>query len=234
MVSELAKERWMVEDAYAPKVVEFLESKGFSNIVRMPRFSIYDFEAERNGEKVYVEAKSRSPDKQPIFLIREIKILRLKRLKQITGRKVYFVFAWRDKCKLVEIDELFTADLSPFRVYILRSGNTKNARFVFSRALSRKEIDEIAKLRIQGLSVSEIARRMGVSETTVRRYLKKLGLTKPASKSGERVRDGVDIKILPETKMELKKLKNNLGVRSYSDVIEFLINKYYESVRVEV
>jgi len=45
---------------------------------------------------------------------------------------------------------------------------------------------------------------------------------------------GEDIKILPETKKKLKLLKIHLGMRSYDEVINFLINKYYRSMKVEV
>jgi len=50
----------------------------------------------------------------------------------------------------------------------------------------------------------------------------------------ENVRNGKNIKIRYSTWRKLALMKLHLGVRSYSDAIEFLINKYYESVRVEV
>jgi len=48
------------------------------------------------------------------------------------------------------------------------------------------------------------------------------------------VRNGRTIKVTDDVLRTLAILKIYLGMRSYSDVIRFLIQKYYESVKVEV
>ena len=50
----------------------------------------------------------------------------------------------------------------------------------------------------------------------------------------ENVRNGKNIKVRYSTWRKLALMKLHLGVRSYDDVIDYLINKYYESIKVEV
>ena len=44
--------------------------------------------------------------------------------------------------------------------------------------------------------------------------------------SQQRVRDGIQVKIRVTTLERLRHLKTVLGMRSYSDVIDYLVNEY--------
>jgi len=47
--------------------------------------------------------------------------------------------------------------------------------------------------------------------------------------SQQRVRDGIQVKIRVTTLERLRHLKTVLGMRSYSDVIDYLVNEYMRS-----
>lgn len=105
-----------IEAKHNPHAVEILKKLGLKNLIRMPRLCLYDFEAEENGRTVYIEVRTRSPDKVPYFIFRRSKLARLNELKRTTGRNVYILLMWRNTHKFVEIDKFPLADLKPINI----------------------------------------------------------------------------------------------------------------------
>lgn len=97
---------FIVEDKWIPEALQFLESKGFKDVKRMPRYSLYDFTAKKNGEECFIEMKTRSPDAETqIFHIKPKKLSRLKELKEVLGKPVYLLFINKHGKWLMELDE---------------------------------------------------------------------------------------------------------------------------------
>lgn len=161
---------YRVEDENTPEAIKILKKHGFTNIIRMPRLSLYDFEAEKDGKTVYIEFRCRSPTKAPTFTFSKSKLDRLKELKKKTGRDVYILLLRKPMYKLVEIDD-FPGDLRPFYV-VIGGKRIKTNRFPARGELTGEEILKIVNLKKRGLSNKDIAEEVGCSVVTVRKILK--------------------------------------------------------------
>lgn len=162
--------KWEVEDSYHPKVVEILEKNGFKNIIRMPRFSLYDYEAEKNDSTVYVEVRSRSVGMAPYFIIRKSKMQRLRDLKNQTSREVYFLLLQGDDYALYEIDE-DPENVKPFKLKIYGKEVPGLRFYPLKRGVTEEDKTKIVELRKRGFTIAEIAMKMDIGEGTVRNYI---------------------------------------------------------------
>lgn len=81
------------------------------------------------------------------------------------------------------------------------------------RRLSKREIEEIIELRRRGLTLGEIARRLGVSMMAVSYWLKRFDIPKPPSKM-ERIKE------------EILELVWRYGYITQKDVVKIMAEKY--------
>ena len=164
----MVNKKYLVEDVHREKVEEILQVEGFRNVTMMPRLCLYDYEAEKDGHRAYVEVKTRSVGYAPIFVLKESKLRRLKELKASTGREVYLLLLQGSKYKLFEIDNP-PDDLKPFKLSIIKG--VKAFRFPTRGELTDEEKKRIVELRKAGFPVVKIALELGRSEPAVRKSL---------------------------------------------------------------
>ena len=170
-----------IEDRYMPLAFKALEEKGFTDMVRMPQGTLYDIEAKLDGETVYVEVRSRSPDKAPLFAFKRRKLERLEELGRTTGRKVFILLVWGKYHQLFELHEFWKV-VKPFKVYI--TGRETSKRLTMWRLRIKGEMTDDEKRRIEelykkGYTQEAVAMAVGRSVETVRKYLKSKNLVRP-------------------------------------------------------
>jgi len=158
-----------VEQRYQATVIKILQEEKFENILRMPRLSLFDYEARRDGNVCYIELKTRSVGMAPFFSIRRSQFERLRELKKETGRNVYYLFVQGDMHKLVEID-CFPGDMKPFNVTV-HGEAVPSVRFPARGEVLDEEKQRMITLRKQGLAISKIAETLKRSEVSIRKYL---------------------------------------------------------------
>jgi len=114
-------DKFAIEDAFVELAKEILSENGFVGIKRMPRRTLFDFLAERDGELVFIEMKVRSPDaKTQTFVFRKGQLERLISLERETGNKVYILLINKFGYRLFRLKDFLErkVDLKPFRVSI--------------------------------------------------------------------------------------------------------------------
>jgi len=161
---------YVVEDENFPRAIKILEKNGFKRIVRMPRLCLYDCEAEKNGEKVYIEVRVRSKDKRPYFVFNRSKLERLKTLKTSTGRPVFILLMWHTRHILCDIDSFPPHDLIPFRVSLFGKG-IPAVRFPVEGEMTADEINEAIELRRKNWTIEDIAIKLKRTEVTIRKHI---------------------------------------------------------------
>jgi Holliday junction resolvase-like predicted endonuclease len=95
-----------VEEDWTEVAKEYLRANGFKNIVRMPRYSLYDFMCEKDGKICFVEMKTRSAKaKTQLFVVKEKKLRRLLELQENTNCPVYLLFINKNGKWLLRLDD---------------------------------------------------------------------------------------------------------------------------------
>jgi len=160
----------VVEDENAPRAEEILRKEGFRNLIRMPRFHLYDYEAERGGKTVYIEVRCRSDDMAPLFTFRRSKLENLKELKRRSRRQVYILLMWRNQYSLCEVDDFPPRNLHPMKV-VLFGKPVQTYRLSLKGEVTEEEEKTAIRLREEGWTIKDIAEKLGRSPKTIRKHL---------------------------------------------------------------
>ena len=108
---EAAKARRDSGDFFEDLAIQILPKLGFSNVVKEKKSQPFDFRAEKDGEKCFIEVKGRDVNRSVDLTSYLIQYEKLWNLIEISGKgQVYFLFLTHTDSKLVKYEELTTPE----------------------------------------------------------------------------------------------------------------------------